>query len=319
MTDTLLVAYGHGGTEAAAWMEALAERLPDLRVASLAGPVDRESVCYAVTWRHPPGGLVGFPNLRAIFSLGAGVDHLLSDPDLPADVPIVRVVDSDLTARMSEWVVLHVLMHHRQVRLYDWHQGERIWADDPHQPAARDVRVGVMGLGVLGADAARKLQVMGFDVAGWSRTAKTLPGLDTYAGEAELDAFLGRTQILVALLPLTPDTRGILDHALFSRLARDSHFGGPILLNAGRGGLQNEAGILAALDDGTLKAATLDVFATEPLPQDSPLWHHPAVTITPHNAAISSTGAITDFIAGEIAHLEAGGAPRHSVDRQRAY
>ena len=154
---------------------------------------------------------------------------------------------------------------------------------------------------------------------GWSRNPKTIEGIETFAGDAELDAFLNRTEILVVLLPLTPQTRGILDAGLFGKLARDSYFGGPILINAGRGGLQNEADILAALDDGTLRAATLDVFETEPLPEASPLWHHPAVTVTPHNAAISSTGAVADYIAGEIAHLEAGGAPRNAVDPARAY
>ncbi len=317
--DTLVVACGKSGEEAAPWVQALADRCPRLRVQSIQQPVDPDRVRYAVTWRHPPGSLIGFPHLNAIFSLGAGVDHVLSDPDLPPGVPIVRVVDRDLTNRMSEWVLLHVLIHHRQARLYDWHQAEKMWVDDPHQPAAREVRVGIMGLGVLGIDAARKLQAIGFDVAGWSRTPKTLEDLETYAGAEELDAFLARTQILVVLLPLTPHTRGILDHALFAKLARDSYFGGPILLNAGRGGLQNEADILAALEDGTLRAVTLDVFETEPLPQDSPLWPHPAVTVTPHNAAISSYDTIADFIAGEIQHLEEGGAPRHTVDPARAY
>ena len=317
--DTILVAYGQTADTAEPWVRALADRCPNLRVQPIQQPVDPDRVRYVVTWKHPPGSLAGFPHVKAIFSLGAGVDHLLSDPDLPAEVPIVRVVDPDLTNRMSEWVLLHVLLHHRQARLYDWHQGEKMWVDDPHQPAAREVRVGVMGLGVLGADAARKLKIVGFDVAGWSRTPKSLDGIDTYAGAAELDAFLARTEILVALLPLTEETRGILNHALLAKLARDSYFGGPILLNAGRGGLQVEADLLAALEDGTLRAATLDVFETEPLLEGSPLWHHPAVTVTPHNAAISSTEAIADFVAGEIANIEAGGPPRHTVDRQRSY
>ena len=316
--DTLLVAYGNGD-DAEIWTEALAEAVPDLTVQSQARPIDPARVRYVAAWRHPPGSLAAYPNLRAIFSLGAGVDHLVSDPALPPGVPIVRVVDPDLTGRMSEWIVLSVLMHHRQVRLYDWQQGEKLWTEDLFQPAAGEVRVGVMGLGVLGADAAYKLHVMGFDVAGWSRTPKQLDGIETFAGPDELNAFLGRTEILVVLLPLTPDTRGILDRRLFAKLARGSHFGGPILLNAGRGGLQNEADILQALEDGTLKAASLDVFEREPLPQDSPLWHHPAITVTPHNAAISAPGAIAAFIAGEIGWIEAGHAPRHTVDPARAY
>ena len=316
--DLLLLAYGNGeGVDV--WLHALEAAEPGLTVQALGRPVDPERVRYVVAWRQPPGSLAAFTRARAIFSLGAGVDHLVSDPSLPAGVPIVRFVDPDLTNRMSEWVVLSVLMHHRQVRLYDWQQGEKLWTEDLFQPAAGDVRVGVMGLGVLGSDAARKLKTIGFAVAGWSRTPKHIEGIETFAGPEDLDAFLARTEILVVLLPLTPETRGVLDRPLFAKLARDSHFGGPILLNAGRGGLQNEAAILAALDDGTLKAATLDVFESEPLPQDSPLWHHPAVTITPHNAAISAPSALASFIAGEIAHIESGAPPRHTVDPTRSY
>lgn len=317
-SDLLLVAYSPA-EDAGVWVDALKAAEPGLAVQALGGPVDPDRVRYAVAWRHLPGSLAAFTKLRAIFSIGAGVDHLVSDDTLPAEVPIVRFVDPDLTSRMSEWVVLSVLMHHRQVRLYDWQQGEKLWTEDLYQPVAREVRVGIMGLGVLGADAARKLQTIGFDVAGWSRTAKQIDGVETFAGDENLNAFLARTQMLVSLLPLTPATRGILDRRLFAKLARDSHFGGPILINAGRGGLQVEADILAALEDGTLKAATLDVFEREPLPQESPLWHHPAVTITPHNAAISSPHAVAAFIANEIAHLEQGGTPRHAVDRMRAY
>ncbi len=243
----------------------------------------------------------------------------MADTALPAGVPIVRVVDPDLTGRMGEWVVLHVLMHHRQQRLYDFQQYEKIWAEDPAQPAARDVRVGVMGLGEMGADAVRKLQVLGFDVAGWSRTARTLPGCPTFAGTEGLGPFLARTQILIVLLPLTPDTRGLLDRPVFEQLARDSAVGGPVLINAGRGGLQNEAAILACLEDGTLRAATLDVFETEPLPQSSPLWHHPAVTVTPHNAAVSAPPAVAAAIAAQIRAHEAGEDFRHVVDRRAGY
>jgi glyoxylate/hydroxypyruvate reductase A len=148
-----------------------------------------------------------------------------------------------------------------------------------------------MGLGELGRDAARKLRIMGFDVAGWSRSPKALDGLPSFSGEDGMKAFLARTDILVSLLPLAPETRGLINAELLSGLARDGRLGGPFLINAGRGGLQVEADILAALDAGTLKGATLDVFETEPLPSDSPLWLHPAVTVTPHNAAMSEPEA----------------------------
>ena len=303
--------------DATPWVDEFRARLPGRRIVLPGDGHDPSGVHYAATWKHSPGSLLHYPGLRAIFSLGAGVDHVFADKNLP-DVPVVRVVDADLTMRMSEWVLLHVLMHHRQQRMYDWQQGERIWEDDRFQPAASAVRVGVMGLGVLGGDAARKLKMTGFDVAGWSRQQKTIEGIECFAGDGR-DAFLARTDILVCLLPLTAETRGILDAGLLARLARDGRLGGPILLNAGRGGLQVEADILAALNEGVLKAATLDVFEREPLPQDSPLWTHPAVTISPHNAAASEPEAIVAAIVRQIAALERGGVLTGVVDRAAGY
>jgi glyoxylate/hydroxypyruvate reductase A len=279
---------------------------------------DRAAVRYAACWRHEPGAFADLPNLQAIFSLGAGVDHIFEDPQLP-DVPIARVVDPDLTQRMSEWVVLHALLHHRQQRRYDRQQGERLWDEDVDQPAAREVRVGIMGLGELGRDAARKLKAIGFDVAGWRASAKAEPGVASFHGPDGLDAMLARTDILVALLPLTAATRGILDARLFARLARGGRLGGPIVINAGRGGLQNEADILAALDAGVLKGASLDVFEKEPLPRESRLWTHPAVFVSPHNAAISAPDAVARYVAEQIEAFERGEPLRNVVDRGRRY
>ena len=304
--------------ETSQWVARFHTFLPHRRIVTLDEPFDRRDVRYVASWKHPPGSLAGLPNLAAIFSLGAGVDHVMSDPGLP-DVPIVRVVDADLTQRMSEYVVLHCLMHLRQTRLYAVQQREGVWRDDRDQPAAGDVRVGIMGLGVLGGDAARKLKAIGFDVAGWSRSRKSLVGIATFAGDEGLEQFLARTDILVSLLPLTDATLGILNKRLFAKLAQDGRLGGPVLINAGRGGLQVEADILRALDDGTLKAVTLDVFETEPLPAGSPLWRHPAVTITPHNAAISEPNAICARIADQIRRLEAGEPLDNLVDREVGY
>ncbi|MEZ5841251.1 MAG: glyoxylate/hydroxypyruvate reductase A [Hyphomicrobiales bacterium] len=305
------------GWEAEVWHRRFRELAPDREVFLHTGPYPAERIRYACAWKAPHGLLKTLPNLEAIFSLGAGVDHLIADPDLP-DVPIVRIVDPDLTGRMSEYVVLHVLMHHRRQRLYDTQQRARVWREH-RQPAAREVRVGIMGLGVLGRDAAEKLAHLGFDVAGWSRNAKTVPGIVSFSGEAELDAFLERTDILVVLLPLTDGTRGILDRDLFERLAKDGELGGPILINAGRGGLQVEEDILAALDDHTLAAATLDVFEREPLAPSSRLWTHPKVTVTPHNAAVSQPQALTRYILQQIARHEGGAAFENVVDRGAGY
>lgn len=300
------------------WRVRFKALLPDIPIVTLGEPFDRRAVHYVASWKHPEGTLAGLPNLAAVFSLGAGVDHLFADSRLP-DVPIARVVDPDLTTRMSEYIVLHCLMCLRQQRRYDAQQPLKSWDDDRNQPAARSVRVGIMGLGELGQDAARKLKVMGFDVAGWSRSPKTIEGLATFAGADGMTAFLARTDILVSLLPLTPETRGTINATLLAGLAQDGRLGGPFLINAGRGGLQVEADILTALDAGTLRAATLDVFETEPLPAESRLWTHPAVTVTPHNAAMSEPEAIATLISAQIRRLEAGEPLEHVVDPARGY
>ncbi len=299
------------------WIARLSALLPGRRIDTLETLTQPSEVQYALTWRHPPGSLAGLANLQAIFSLGAGVDHVFADPELPA-VPIVRVVDPDLTERMSEWVVLQVLLHHRQFRRYDRQQRDKIWDEDEAQPAAREVRVGLLGLGVLGCDAALKLKALGFDVAGWSRTPKSFAEFATYHGEDGLNALLARTDILVSLLPLTPETRGLLSAKLFARLPLDGRIG-PCLINAGRGGVQVEADILFALETGVLKGVSLDVFETEPLPPSSLLWARDDVFISPHNAAISAPGAVARYIAVQIVEYEQGAGLRNLVDRARGY
>ena len=231
----------------------------------------------------------------------------------------MRVVDPDLTNRMSEWVVMHALVHLRQLRRYERQQGERVWEDDDSQPKASDVQVGVLGLGVMGKDAVAKLKALGFKVAGWSASPKSLPDVTCFSGADGLKRMLAQTDMLVVLLPLTEATRGIINASLLSQLKHDGPLGGPILINAGRGGLQVEADILAALDFGALKGASLDVFEREPLPEDSRLWSHPAVYISPHNAAISSPKAIAALVARQIEAYERGEPLAHLVDRRRGY
>jgi glyoxylate/hydroxypyruvate reductase len=313
---SLLIAVS--GWDPTPWRRALQSLLPSHPIATLDEPFDRASVRYAVSWRHPPGALKGLPNLRAIFSLGAGVDHVFADPALP-DKPIVRIVDPDLTERMSEWVVMHALVHLRQLRRHERQQRERVWSDDDEQPKAADVQVGLLGLGVLGKDAATKLKALGFKVAGWSLTPKSLPGIACFSGAEGLKRLLEQTDTLVVLLPLTEATRGIVNASLLAELRQGGPLGGPILINAGRGGLQVEADILAALDSGALKGASLDVFEREPLPNESRLWAHPAVYISPHNAAVSSPQAIAAFVARQIEASEHGEPLAHLVDRRRGY
>ncbi len=300
------------------WRRRFTQRLAGRHIATAEEAMaDATAFRYAAVWKPAPGLLAQFPNLEVIFNLGAGVDALLQDQALPK-VPLVRVVNEDLTRRMTEYVVLHCLMHHRRQRMLDQAQANRQWqAKD--QWAAASVRVGILGLGELGQDAAEVLVRIGFNVAGWSRTLKTVPNVATFAGTQGLATFLARTDILVALVPLTPETAGILNRRLFEGLARDGVLGAPVLINAGRGGLQVEVDVLGCLDDGTLGAATLDVFHAEPLPPDSPFWSHPKVTVTPHNAADSDPDAISDYVVAQIRRHEAGQLIENVVDRVKGY
>ncbi len=306
------------GWDATSWRRRLETLLPSHSVATLGEPFDRGAIRYALSWRHPPGALTNLPNLEAIFSLGAGVDHLFADPALPSK-PIVRVVDSDLTERMSEWVVMHALIHLRQLRRYERQSQERVWADDDDQPKAADISIGVLGLGALGADAALKLTALGFKVAGWSKSRKSLSGVECFSGADGLKRLLAQTDVLVVLLPLTDLTRGLIDASLIAQLKQGGRLGGPILINAGRGGLQVEADILAALDSGALKAASRDVFEREPLPFSSPLWTHPAVYVSPHNAAVSTPEATVTSVVRQIEAFERGEPLVNLVDRRQGY
>ncbi|MDR3494941.1 MAG: glyoxylate/hydroxypyruvate reductase A [Ancalomicrobiaceae bacterium] len=300
------------------WLDYFERGARDLAVVDGRAPHDPAEIRYAAVWKPTPGLLAGLTNLEVIFNLGAGVDALLADATLP-DVPLVRVADPDLTQRMTEYVVWQVLHHHRGGLHFGRAQAEARWRPLSDQPAASDVRVGIMGLGVLGRDAADALKRLGFDVAGWSRRPDPDAGFPHFSGEAGLDGFLARTDILVALLPLTPATRGILDAKLFTKLARDGRLGGPVLINAGRGGLQVEADIVAALHDGTLIGASLDVFEVEPLSRDSPLWGEPNVVITPHAAADSDPRRLSRYVLEQIERHRAGLALDNLVDRATGY
>ena len=279
---------------------------------------DPAEVHYAAVWKPAPGELAAFPNLRVIFNLGAGVDALMANSTLP-NVPLVRVAVGDLTGRMTEYVVLHVLMHHRQEPYLRTCQREKRWAPKSQWPASA-ISVGIMGLGTLGADAAKALRRLGFRVVGLEQKPQgRSTASNAFTARRSWMPFLRRTDILVCLLPLTPDTRHILNRGLFAKLNRNSPMGAPVLINAGRGGLQDEADILQCLDDGTLGAASLDVFATEPLPPDSPFWTHPKVILTPHNAADTDPDEISKYVARQIERFEAGGALENVVDPARGY
>jgi len=300
--------------------EAFSELMPGRKIINWRDegnrPSDLGGIHYALGWQPDEGLLASMPDLKVMFSVGAGVDHMLRDSTLP-DLPLVRFVDACLTSRMSEWVCLQCLMHLRQQRTYDKQQAECIWRDH-RQPDAGDLRVGIMGMGVLGCDAARKLRALGFSVNGWSRSRKEIDGVTCFDG-AQLDEFLGNSDIIVGLLPLTPQTTGIFNASLFAKLPHETPIGGPVLINAGRGKSQVEADIVDALEGGILGGVSLDVFENEPLDSDSALWAMDNVILTPHVASVSDANALARHVAEQIERCEAGIELQHLVDREVGY
>jgi glyoxylate/hydroxypyruvate reductase len=278
---------------------------PDVR-----NPAEIEAV---IVWHHIHGSLTQFPNLKLICNLGAGVEAIFKDPDLPDGVPIARVVDPRLTRSMAEYVVLHVLRYHRHFAETQNFQASKQWKYIAPDDAAATT-IGFLGLGELGQFSADKVRAMGFQVAGWSRSAKDIEGVTSYHGVDGLSDFLGSVKMLVCLLPLTEQTTGIVNADLLSQLSDDSYF-----INAGRGQHVVDDDLLAALDSGKLSGATLDVFHVEPLPKDHAYWSHPKVTITPHNAADSFPADVCPQILANIKGVLQGAAPLNEVIIGRGY
>lgn len=280
-------------------------------------PDSLAGIKYALVWEFDSDLFDRMPDLEVIFSAGAGVDKVLSNPALPKGIPIVRFVDHSLTTRMSEWVVMQCLNHLRQQKAYDAAQQNSQWQDLP-QPQASDVTVGIMGLGVLGQDAAHKLNTLGFNVLGWSRTLKTIDGVECY-DESGLDTFLSKCHYLVGLLPLTAETTGIFNRSLFAKLAKHPVLASPVFINGGRGKSQVEAEIASCLEDGTLGGVSLDVFESEPLSSDSPLWQFENAYIFPHVAANSDVASLGKYVDGQIKRYEAGEGLENLVDLSLGY
>lgn len=294
------------------WREAIDAVLPRLPFHVWPDTGAPESVRYTLVWKPPPGWHARFPNLKAILSLGAGVDAILADPDLPPGIPVLRLVDAGLSRQMAEYAAYGVLHFHRRMHEYALLQREGRW--EPLPPMTTDeCVVGVMGLGVLGAEAAQLIARMGYPVLGWSRTPKQLPGV-TCHGADDLDRFLARTRVLVNFLPLTTATEGILNARLFSKLPP-----GACLVNLARGAHVIDADLIAALDGGQLGGALLDVFNEEPLPADHPYWKHPRVIVTPHIAAVTLASEAAAQVIANLRRLEAGETPTGIVDRAAGY
>lgn len=299
--------------DAAQWRAELAKHIPDLELRVWPDLGDPTEIEAALVWRPPAGLFERLPKLKLIASLGAGVDHVLADRSLPPGIPVVRLVDPYMTAAMSEYVQLQVLRLHRGDPFYLAQQHVRVWRPR-RQPNAAERRVGVLGLGVLGGDAALKLKVLGFDVAGWSRTEKKLAGIPTFHGAEGLEPLLARSEILVCLLPLTPATESILDARLFAALPR-----GAAIVNCARGRHLVEADLLAALDSGQISAAVLDVFRDEPLAQDHPFWRHERIVVTPHVAAATHAPTAALAVAENLRRLRDGRPLLNRVGASEGY
>ena len=296
-----------------AWRDAMQARLPDLRMVHGSEAHDPASIHYALAWKVPQGFFDRMKNLRLIVNLGVGVDSLVGREDLPAGVPITRITDPNMARMMAGYVLFATLRYARDIPYFEAAQRRGEWAYR-HPRSPEDVRVAVLGLGELGACAAQELRRQGLTVLGWSRSPRSIEGVECLAGMESLDTVLSRADILVVMLPLTPQTRGLLDRERLQRLPR-----GAALINVARGALVDQAALTDLLRSGHLGGATLDVFEREPLPAGDPLWAMDNVLITPHLASVAIPASAAGQIADNILRVNQGLEPANRVDPARGY
>ena len=293
------------------WAELFRQELPGHAVLTTAP--ETGEVAYVVVGKPDPGLISSLPGLEVVLSLNAGVEHLLASGEAGDHVPIVRMVDPGLVEGMVEWVAAQVLAWHRNLFAYRDQQHEGVWRQRPEK-LARERTVAVLGAGALGGPVAGMLRTLGFRLRVWSRTARDVPGMTSYAGPQRFGDCLAGADVLVNLLPSTAQTRDLLDAAAFRRLAP-----GALLVNAGRAASVVDADLLAALDSGQLAAAALDVFREEPLPPEHPFWRHPRVLVSPHVAAPTHARTAVAVMAETVRRHERGEPLVNLVDRARGY
>ena len=299
--------------EVAAYLQLFRAAMPQQTFIALDEMTDPNLVEYVVTWGPPAGLFASLGNLKAVFALGAGVDKLLARDDLSPEMPIYRLLDGGMAPQMVEYIRFGVLSYQRPMDVYRRQQAAGVWKMlAPRLPG--EVRVGVLGMGEIGGAVARALAADGYAVSGWSRTPRLLAGVDCLYGDEGLAELLATSDVLACVLPSTPETQGLLNAERLATLPS-----GAMLINAGRGDLLDENALLALLDSGHLRCAQLDVFASEPLPANSRLWQHPAVTVTPHIAAITLRQQAVEQIVANLALLAAGEAGLGKVVRERGY
>lgn len=288
----------------------LAQALPDSRIEIWPDISDASEVEFAVVWKQPPGSLAALPNLKAIQCFGAGVDAILADSTLPA-LPIARIVDPTLTQTMVRYLDSVVNHYRLRLDLFIAQQQQQLW--QPKSPR-RIQHICVLGLGELGAATASHFAASGYQVTGWSRTAKQLEGIQCFSAPAQLSSAVAQADIVICLLPLTPATESLLDAVFFSRLKA-----GAIFINVARGAIVDDEALLAALNTGQLQAACLDVFRQEPLPAQHPFWQHPAIMITPHVSAVTNVSTVVAQIADNYRRSQRGEVMLNLVDVNKGY
>ena len=294
------------------WRDSLSARLPDFEINELLGERGGDSDV-ALVWAPPRDAFAKCAKLRGIIMQGQGVDHMMRDDTVPRDIPLVRLVDPDMANALSHWAILNALDFWRDGAAYRAQQGERRWQSLPQRPAT-GAKVGVLGVGAIGTVIAQRFAALGFEVRGFARSPKQIDGVELFAGAGSLAAFADGLDIVVSVLPLTPETTGIMNAALFERLAP-----GAFIINGGRGPQVNDGDLLAALDSGRLGGAALDVFAVEPLPGEHIFWSHPKVRVWPHVAAQTNAVSAADQVARAITAMMAGDEPANRVDWARGY
>ena len=295
------------------WIAAFRAALPDLECRVWPDVGNREDIEYFLGNDLPEGEFARLPNLKLIAGTRVGVEGLTKDPSLPRHVPIIRNTDRQRAATMTGWVLYHVIRHHRHFAEFAANQQARTWKHLPFTAPAK-LRIGIMGLGTLGSTVGRALDGLMYSVAGWSRSRKTIPGIESFAGPDELESFLARSDILIAVLPKTPATDDLLDAARFAMLPRGAYF-----INCGRGTTVDEDALIAALDSGHLSGAALDVFKVEPLPAEHAFWQHPKITLTPHYSCTGSAAYGAEGVIEAITKIRAGETLTNIVDHAEGY
>ena len=294
------------------WVKAFKDKNPDLDIQVYPDVKDVSSINFAISWQHEQGVFAQFPNLKVIASMGAGVHHILKDKTIPKSVKVTRIVDDNLTKDMADFVLLNCLYGIRNLKFHAQNQLDKHWEIKSYQqPEA--VKVGVMGFGVLGKAAAKQLKLNRFKVNSLSKSRKNIEGITSFI-EDELDQFLAESQILVCLLPITEDTKAILNYDNLKKLPENAQ-----VINVARGQHMVEDDLIQLLDENHLSLACLDVFQTEPLPTESKLWSHPKVSVTPHVASMTDPNSVVNQILDNFNRMENHKNLKNEVDREKAY